>query len=511
MSKNNRNNRLIVYDGMKATTLLGDEGWIPLSGSNTDTETNEGFYSARVPAIFRAMLLRANAVASIPFDLVDMKGNVYDSTDEWENKVEFMENPETLFWFIEAAWTLWGKEYLQKSMNKNGVVKILRPLAPASVIYDLKKDICTRKVDNQDKPYPPAIDKDGKVTRGESIVCLWSPDPDVEKGPPNKYPAKAALQAMGVLYNMDVATSGFFKRGMLHVTAFSVPPGTQERDKLEFQDKVNNFLTGVRNAWKTIFLNQQDIKPIDLGGGLEALGNLPLTKEKREDIAIALGIPMSKLFPETSSSLGGGGVVNADDRRLILDTALPDWIAIARELNRQVFEPMGYRLQERSKKMAVLQVNETDRATALTSYVNAFNVNPEVANLMAAQFGITFSDEIQNEIDAIIARKNTASPVVPATTTPTTQPVDEKLNAELLKYQRKALKSVGKSVHFDSDIIPVDVLLCIETKLTSCKSVEGVKAVFANLPDTKPDPMLTLASAINRAVDAVITDPLVKG
>jgi hypothetical protein len=234
---------LVIYDGAKAVTIWGDEGWSILSGTDKERPDTEVYYSARVPIMYRAALLRANAVASIPFSLLKVKGgSEVDNTDDWQNEVGFMPNPELLFWLLEAAWTISGEAYLFKSMNSMKVVKTLRALAPATVKYNLPKNEFTRTVAQiegvtftADKKYPPAIADDGTVAPRESIVALWMPDPDVEKGKPLKWPGKAALQAMGVLFNLDDAATGFFKRGMLHTYAFSVPPGTQQRDKEEFE------------------------------------------------------------------------------------------------------------------------------------------------------------------------------------------------------------------------------------------------------------------------------------
>jgi hypothetical protein len=476
------------------------------------------------------MLLRANAVASIPFDMVDaVSGKVLDTTDAWKNYCGFMPHPEKLFWLIESAWVVNGRSYLYQSKNANGVVKILRHLTANSVKYDTRKDKFTRTVIEEgrstDLTYPPAIDENGNPEPKESIVAFWMPDPDVEKGVPLKWPAKAALQAMGVMFNMDEASTGFFKRGMLHTYAFRVPPGTQQSDKEQFEDKVRNMLSGIKNAWRTIFINADSIEPVDLGGGLEELGNLQLTKEKREDVSIALGIPLSKLFTETARGLGGKGVVDADDRRLVADTALPDWRDIARMLNEQVLIPLGYRLEERHEKMEVFQENELDRGASLAAYVNAFMKDPEIASLMAEQLGITLSDDVQARIDEIVKEKKAKLEkrvnIVPQVSTPTSNgeimandpnsqsntpdmPAEYKMADDLKLYERKALKHIGKAVPFESENIPQDTLLKIDGGLKSCKTADDVRKLFMMASNvTAPESaIIKLANSIELAVKA---------
>ena len=511
MNKLKRGDRLIAYDGVKAVTILGDEGWTSLSTENIAANTADWF-TARVPIIYRGMTIRANGVAAIPFDLINLRGDVVDSTDDWKNVVGFLPKPESLFWLLEAAWVVTGQAYLYQSKNSSRVVKILRPLAPGSVTWDKNQNLFVRGGTPQ-KTYPAAVSPDGVVSKDlESIVYLWQPDPSVEWGVPTKYPGLAALHAMGVLWNMDEAATNFFKRGMMKITAFVVPPGTQESDKQAFEEKVNQTLTGIKNFFRTIFLRAGQVQPVDLGGGLEGLANVPLTKEKREDVAIALGVPMSKLFTESAAGLGGGGVVQADDKRLILDTCLPEWLNIARILNQQVFEPLGYRLVERHEKMDEFQQSENERSSALSDLVGAFNVNPKLAMILAPEVGLELSEEAIKALDEMIAEKESEPepepvPVAQAVEDEAPEMEDEeaaKYAAELLKFQRKALKNIGKAVKFESDIIPAVVLLDIQTALPFCVDADEVKGLFGRHATGKASQTSQndeLALQIKRALD----------
>ena len=480
-----------------------------MSGNDKERPDTTGFYSARVPIVFRGMQLRADGVASIPFSLVDAKtGDEKDTSDDWQNECGFLPDPESLFWLLEAARTVSGEAYIYKSMNRNAFVKILRILAPASVKWNSDKNVFVRSVKEngvqKDKIYPPALDDKGVPTPGESIAACWMDDPDVEKGPPLKFPAKAALSAMGVLFNLDDAATGFFKRGMLHTYAFQVPAGTQARDKEELEERVKNMLSGIRNAWRTIFTNVDLGKPVDLGGGLDELANVPLVKEERENVSIALGVPYSKLFSAEARGLGGKGVVDADDRRMIKDTCLPEWKAIARDLNEQIFIPAGYRLVEHHESMNLFQENETDRSTAISTLTTAFATDAEIALIMAQALGLNLDDDTVAQLQKIIdAKKAEPPPVVnqgaPGNQGGTSMPGDtptnpqgqnnvgsqemvaEKMTTDLDKWKRKALKAIGKDVPFESDVIPVNVYSRIVDALPGCKTAEDVRGVFSTV------------------------------
>jgi hypothetical protein len=302
-------------------------------------------------------------------------------------------------------------------------------------------------------------------------------------------------------------------------------------------------LSGIKNAWRTIFLNVDKITPIDMGGGLKELENVVLTKDKREDVAIALGVPMSKLFSTDARGLGGRGVVQTDDRRLITDTALPEWKALARELNRQVFIPLGYRLEERHEEMDMFREDEAQRSAALVNYVTAFSTNVEIASLMSQQLGIDLGDpqaddSVQAKLDKIIAEKKATPPEpkgkpaggvnelpqpqmqqISQDSTVAGNPnaqmnnadmVAEKAHAELARYQRKALKAVGKIVEFETDILSVDLLQFIQKKMAGCKTAADVKTLFEQadkrivaitaIPDYTAA-VVQLAASINRLAE----------
>ena len=95
------------------------------------------------------------------------------------------------------------------------------------------------------------------------------------------------------------------------------------------------------------------------------------------------------------------------------------------------------------------------------------------------------------------------APVAPAQPAQADEFEDEeaaKYAADLLKFQRKALKSIGKSVSFESDSLPPNVITAIQSELPACDSPDGVRAVFAKYAraENKAD---ELALQMKRALD----------
>lgn len=75
------------------------------------------------------------------------------------------------------------------------------------------------------------------------------------------------------------------------------------------------------------------------------------------------------------------------------------------------------------------------------------------------------------------------------------QPPDP-AQADMAKWQRKALKRIGQAVPFESDEIPAHVAARINAGLPACKNADDVKALFARQHN---DRLLTLLNAALRA------------
>jgi len=491
-------NKLMFYDGRKAVGIWDEVGWTELNAGGTVPKETPAFYAAVMGWMYRCMSIYANAIASIPLDLIDQRGDVVDSTDDWQNVLGFMPNPEPLFWLLGAATGLSGKAYLYQSKNTFTVVKTLRPLAPYTVEWDDNKQLFTRTRNGKaPKDYEPTIFPDGEVSKAkETIGYIWLPDPDVEWGPPLKFPGAAAASAAGVQFNMDFAAQAFFKRGMMGITAFSVPAGTQKADKERFEESVNRVTMGVKNWFRTVFFEAGKIEPIPLGGNLDQLKDQTLTQEKREDMAAAWGIPLTKLLSTDASGLGGGGVSKSDDLRMYTDTALPALKNILRPLNEQILEPLGYELVERHEQMEIFQTSEQEKSTAFASYVSTFATNPALAMIIAPMLGIEIPEDVLTDLRKFISKdeKPEAPPMVPVPAgEPMANEAEDEIAGELMKWAAFEHKHGGKGRAFECKHIPPRLQVRIRTALRNGGDVD---TIFAQAGGDVP--ALVLAEAINR-------------
>lgn len=501
------------YDGKKAVDLWGDDltGWTVHSGDNPSTEAD---YYKFIPTMYRGTGLRAGSVSTMPFEIRKGK-RIYDTSAEWENKVGFMPNPTRLLYLIEAALTLAGKAYVFRERNV-AVTKELKYHLPSSVRPEISKDkseveYFIRKVDMVDKRF--------KV---EDYIYFWPPDPYVEIGPAENFPALAAVHACGVLVNMDLFAEGFFERGAIKAMLLTVKgmPVPAEREKLE--NWWRRVVGGIKNAFGAKVINAEAITPVVVGEGMKELENVTVGQEKREDISIALGIPMSILFANAANY----ATSQQDELNFLNKTIIPECEFIASVLNEQLFDALGLRFVFLPETLDAMQEDENERAAAMNTFMDAV-IKAETLEMAQALFmiyGVEVPDEAMALIETYYAEKKKAAedaekrnaeqleklreqqsqppeleqeeeeeeeePLPP----PTKAYVMEKsppfvLSVEALRdleiWRRKALKAIakGEKVTFTNidAIIPENVYTTISAALDMAKSTDDVHRIFTDI------------------------------
>lgn len=346
----------IIYDGARKTSLgnLPEEAWEYLRGEGQDDGLK--LLQKKVPWLYRGMNIRALSVASVPFALY--KGEVeHDVSDDWQNKVEIMPDPRRILQQIEMALVLFNYGYLLQPKNAYGYAKELRYLMPLTM-----KPIISEK---------EGLTHFERTLRGkkteipiEDTVYFWGLDPYVEIGHPQSSPATAAMAAAGVLMNVDEFAGAFFERGAIKATVLSVPSGTRAADATALQKWYSGLMTGIKNSWAAKVLNAEAVTATVIGEGIEGLENTELTKEKREDISTALGIPQSKLFSTAATDSNR----EEDEKAYLRDLIVPECQFIEEVLNTQVFIDSGLKFKFRPEKMDAFQEDETERSTAFMNY-----------------------------------------------------------------------------------------------------------------------------------------------
>ena len=480
---NNSPVKVIRMDGKTINPQdLPPEAWNIVFGKSNDTDLQD-IYS-KVSWCFRAIDILANNMRIIPFIIENTRGEKVDDSTTYANAVGFLPKPRDLFQLIEMSLNIFGYGYLYRLPNVIGGTYDLRYMVPTSIKPTWAKDMSGRVTGLA------GFKRTGipEILKTEDVIYFWRPDPFVEFGPSESSPLKAAASEAGVILNMNNFSSLYFERGLVKATILAVSGNPNEVEKARIKSLWQRLMTGVKGLFGEMVVNVDGIKPVVIGGGLEELSDTNLTKEKREAIASAIGIPHSLLF----SGAANYAVSQQDEVNLYNQKIIPDCDFIEDVLNDQLFTKAGYKLRFTPESMDIFQEDESKRAASMNQFITAMQ-NVGSIELAKATFEI-FGYEIPDEAMAFIEQHFAAKAESVAATTPQLSPVMQMQEApmeepqkrtDIERWQTKAIKAMkaGKSpsVTFESEEIPLSLQGAISGALEAAETIEEVKNIFSDV------------------------------
>jgi len=475
------------------SSLLWDEdtdAWVYLSGEPIKADDPRSYYKI-VPTLYRAVDIRASAIANLPWAIY--RGETeYDTSENYEDKAGLISNMNSMLYLIEASLTLAGSAYWKREKNPAGYDK-LRHLNPTSMVLDEKKAHDGIIEWKRNEPEP-------KIYTPKEIIYFWYPDPYVEIGPPSAWPVQTALAACGVLANVDEFARNYFGRGAIKAMIFAMQGTSQDAAK-DFESWWNRFISGISNAFRTKVINAEEVSPVVIGEGIKELENVTLSQEKREEIAIACAIPMSILFANAANY----ATAERDKLNWYEDKIVPEAKWVAAVLNEQLFEPMGLRFRFLPETLDIFQEDETQRAEAMNWFMDAMTKanTIEMAQALFMIYGVEVGEEAMALIEKHFAEKaeraeQMQEQLQPASSGPMEPPDEEEdedeeqatrqvdtqqLQRELSIWQSKCLSALKRgeaasSIAFVPVHIPTENYDRIVDGLTTAEDAEMVKDVF---------------------------------
>jgi len=338
-------------DSLQNWSDLGITPWATGSGQRSTTQL-----AASVAFLFRAVNLRAAALADVPWTIYKGETALWESDETMPDALAHFGDIEELLYRTEAALCLTSTAYWYKLRNRVRVTGLqwLDPTATAPYL-SLTGEITWFDHSAANGLQRFAID---------DVVYIWNRGiGEVDPAPP---PAAAAAQAAQALYNTNAFVRAFFERGAIKATLLTVEGAPSLAEKEKLKSWWARMMGGVRNAFATEVISAA-VKPVVIGEGISELSNTALTAEQREDIATALGVPHSLLM----SNAANFATAQADRLTFYDTTIIPECNSIARQINRQLFAPLGLRFVWRPEAMNIYQENEQERAAAFAAYVAA--------------------------------------------------------------------------------------------------------------------------------------------
>ncbi len=335
---------------LKSTVAI--PGWAQEMIEHPEGRSNPTDAFAKVPQLYRAVMLRANALACVPF--VVRKGEKLVS---WP----FPQTLSKLLGELEASLMVAGGAYALKLQPASGGTRTvgLQYLSPTTM--SVKYDPGTRTT-----TYTQRI---GAMEYGpwtsERMVFLreFSFTTDVGSG---LAPARVALPAANLRIAMQEFASGFFSSGGQPMTLLTVAgnPSPVEIDRTERFFK--RTMQGVRNAWRVLALrsevNVQAITP-----AINTMAMPEMHETTTREIAAAFGIPLSLLTSDSANY----ATAQSDMRLFYENTIKARLMMYEAALNEQLLGEMGLTIKFTPEALAIYQEDEAERSSALLNLVNA--------------------------------------------------------------------------------------------------------------------------------------------
>jgi len=488
-----------LFDGKKTVSIdqLPPEAWTFFGSapSGTVKEIEERYI--RVPFLNRAVHIRANAVSTLPFDITNLAGTELDTSEDYQNAVGFLPNPQKLLYLVEASLFLMGQAYLFRAYNRARTLDLRYILATTILpILDAKQGLVGFKRQLAQQVIELGV---------EDLVYFWQLDPYVEIGPGNNSAAMAALSAAGVLFNVDAFASSFFERGAIKVTLLTTKGPVPEAERNRLKAWWGRMFRGTESAWKMEIVQADAVEPVVLGEGVKELSDSTLVKEKREDIATAAGVPVTKLWSSEAGGLGGGGVVEADERAFYENTVVPQARFIEACLNEQLFVPMGLKWRFKPETLDVFQEDENQRAQALSLYVNAgfrLSVAAQILGVELPQ-GMDYDDldTMQAEDKEKAAERQRETFEQRQESQPPDQegkPPNEAMRADLRRWQKK-VEGKGANAPFESEHIPASLAACVRAALVEVGAEDAFRF-------TKAASLADLEQRLNAIIQGIFSE-----
>lgn len=391
----------MFFDGTKSIPLnqLPKEAWRTIAGKSGDDAPSS--LRGEVGWIKRCMLLRAEALASMPWSLQkDGKEVLSSEITDIPPELEWMDNFVDLLWLTDFSLVIGSQAFwkINRSLmfDTNGELQIgpttLQWLAPKTMKpqWNTNSGLVgfTRTINNQPETLSPM-----------EICYFWIRNPEHETEPEEPL-LKACTSSGLVLKYVDEFATTFFKRGAVKATILTVDKSAPKTERDRVKTWWTTVMSGISNAWRTQVVSSA-VEPVTIGDGIKELSNTELTMERRQDIATTLGVPHSLVFSDSANF----ATADVDRRNFYVNTVIPTSRLIAKQANRQLFRQFGYSLTFQPERLSIFQTDEQDRSISFLNYIRS-GMKPSIAAQilglsMPANYDYTRLDEDFNMIQAM--------------------------------------------------------------------------------------------------------------
>lgn len=408
-----------------------------------------------VPWLAKANNMTANAVASLPFDILKENGDIYDTSLDWQNNLGGMPAPSKLIWNLASS-LCGGKAYIIPTTTNKGIADLhycaphtCVPLITTTGLVSLSR---TSDWGAAGRYYPAGLDEtDERRKSGPSgeMMYFWLPDSDIEIGPAKTHPMSTALTSSELLADMDQTLKTYAERGFVPPTILAAKGMPKGGEVQKAENWWNSFLRGWSNTVGKI-LNAEALDVKQVGAGFEAMRTVyrDLTKQQIENIGAAHGIPAALFMSDMSFASEVNPIV-----KIWYSTSefVSIYQCIQDTFNEQLFNRYGLHMVFKPETLDAFQEDEMKRANAFREYVSA-RIRPSiVANWLGIDMPEVNGVKLEySALDEDFNRSLVDKPVAP-TNDPGLPPDQTPLPAPTSGYSQTGFG--GKSVALDASQI----------------------------------------------------------
>lgn len=535
-------NRFIATDGSKAIDLLNSNDptvWQFFTGAPQSSRT--ALY-AYVAAVYRAFNLKANTVGNMPFILYKGKEE-FDTSANWENKVGFMPNPSELFRLDTLSYIDTNTVYNLRTQDilgyktKGLYFAVPTTFKPITNGQTGALEYIEREVGTSIERYKP---------EDKRLIRMWRLDHTTEILPSENTEAKAIQNSAEQVLYTDSWIKHYYKRGGIKPTLVAMK-GLAFKEKVEDEEKSwTAWLRGLGRYFGNIarVYNAEALDVKAFGDGVAELRNNEVYKQALSNIAMGHGMPLSLLLANSANY----ATAKEEKATWFENDIIPfsNWLAY--EYNKQVFEPIGLRLEFKPETLDPQQEDETARAQAFSTYMDALTKCPsyEIFLGMAETLGLELTDSLKQAAEKYYGDKEkreqemqdtmgragyvvgSDNKPIPVQVQKEGEPKKEKWTPtldeleELRIWREVALRrhKKGDSLVFEYQPhrggLPEAVTTDIQSRLAEARewTPDTIKTVFeiaqtVSEPERKAESEIqALAAAMNRYADALFTKPV---
>jgi len=444
--------------------------WTGVFTGDNDAVDVEAAYE-RVAVVRTAVTLRANALASLPWEITTRRGTLvaFDA-----------ERLAALIRGVEIDLCLYGAAYLLRDPAAPLGLRRLHPRT-ISPITDAKRGLIgfVRRANNTEVRLEPETE----------LLHIWEPSVRSEVEPGVGLVTTALTQARALLAAERYQTA-YFERGAVRPTVWMFAQRPTDAERSRFEQWLRQLVSGIRNAFRHLALSSE-IKTVTLGDTLSDAVKPELLQRAAELMLTAFQVPMSLVF----SSASNYATARRDYQTFILLTIL----ARAREVAAMLqphFAAYNQTLRCNEARIDAVQNEELEKAEAIQRLTGqpVLTLNEARARLDLPQF---VEDDADRELLRLRNRLAIAREAVAAGLDPRTALRLAGVNgAEPTDVEAKALKKDD-----EAELLPHEVQLYRDLK----RAFQQLRQVMLDGADEITAQMFneTLYPAMRRNIETI--------